>query len=63
MLRHVKDARSGFTYWQLPVLAAWHRRGEGEELRYRWSLLWGFLADGSEDRARVLFVPVWRKSQ
>ncbi|MDD4102436.1 MAG: hypothetical protein PHU80_07375, partial [Kiritimatiellae bacterium] len=63
MLRHVKDERSDFTYWKLPVLASWHRRGEGEDLRYRWSLLWGLLADGSERRARVLFVPVWRESQ
>ncbi len=63
MLRHVKDERSDFTYWKLPLLYAWHRRGEGEDLRYRWSLLWGILADGNNQRARVLFVPVWRSSQ
>jgi len=59
-LRHVGDSHSDFTYWKLPVLASWHRRGHGDEERYRWSLLWGLLADGSERRARVLFVPVWR---
>ncbi len=63
LAKHVKDERSDFTYWKLPVLAAWHRRGEGDDLRYRWSLLWGLLADGSESQARVLFVPVWRESQ
>ncbi|MDD3545457.1 MAG: hypothetical protein PHG96_08895 [Kiritimatiellae bacterium] len=63
LAKHVKDERSDFTYWKLPVLASWHRRGGGEGLRYRWSLLWGLLADGSERRARVLFVPVWRESQ
>ncbi len=61
LLRHVEDKRSDFTYWQLPVLASWHRRGSGAEERYRWSLLWGLLADGSERGARVLLVPVWRK--
>lgn len=61
LLRHVGDARSDFTYWSVPLLAAWHRRGSGEQERYRWSVLWGFLADGDERRARVLLVPVWRK--
>ncbi len=61
LIRHVEDKRSDFTYWKLPVLASWHRRGNGDEERYRWSLLWGILADGSERLTRVLFVPVWRK--
>jgi len=61
LMRHVRDNRSDFTYWKLPVLASWHRRGTGDDERYRWSLLWGVLADGNERRARVLLVPVWRK--
>jgi hypothetical protein len=61
LLRHVGDARSDFTFWQVPAVALWHRRGSGEAERYRWSLLCGLLADGSETRARVLLVPVWRK--
>lgn len=61
LLRHVGDARSDFTYWQVPVVADWYRRGSGAEARYRWSLLWGLLADGSEKRTRVLFIPVWQK--
>ncbi len=61
LLRHVGDARSDFTYWQVPVVADWYRRGSGAEERYRWSLLCGLLADGSEERTRVLFIPVWKK--
>ncbi|MEI7900973.1 MAG: hypothetical protein WCK89_12040 [bacterium] len=61
LLRHVGDARSDFTYWQVPLVATWHRRGRGEAERYQWSLLGGLLSDGSEKRARVLFVPVWHK--
>jgi len=59
LIRHVSDVRSDFTYWKLPVLASWHRRGEGKDERYCWNLVWGLLADGNEHRARVLFVPVW----
>ena len=62
LLRHVGDTRSDFTYWRLPVLATWFRRGSGEAERYQWSLLWGLLANGSERRARILFVPVWHKN-
>jgi hypothetical protein len=61
LLRHVGDAQSDFTFWKVPVVASWYRRGSGDAERYRWSLLWGLLADGSETRARVLFVPVWHK--
>lgn len=60
LLRHVEDETSDFTYWRVPVVATWFRRGSGDAERYQWSLLWGLLADGSETRARVLFVPVWR---
>jgi hypothetical protein len=59
LLRHVRDERADFTYWRLPVVATWYRRGSGADLRYQWSALWGLLADGDETRARVLFVPVW----
>jgi hypothetical protein len=61
LARHVGDARSDFTCWKVPLLASWHRRGQGEEARYRWSLLWGLLADGTERRARLFFIPVWRE--
>ena len=61
LLRHVDDRRSDFTYWRLPLVASWYRRGSGDSLQYRWSVLWGLLAYGGEDQARVLFVPVWRK--
>lgn len=60
LVSHVEDARSDFTYWRLPVLASWFRRGRGDELRYRWSVLWGLLAYGGEQDARVLLVPVWK---
>ncbi len=63
LLRHVGDARSDFTYWQVPVVAKWFRRGSGDAERYQWSLLWGLLADGTEKRARVLFIPVWHNSR
>ncbi len=62
LLRHVEDERSDFTFWKVPAVAAWHRRGQGTGERYRWTVLWGLLADGTEQRARVLFVPVWRKN-
>ena len=61
LMRHVKDLRSDFTYWRIPVLASWLRCGHDQDERYEWSLLWGLLADGTEKRARVLFIPVWRK--
>lgn len=59
LVRHVKDARSDFTYWKVPFVASWFRRGEGADAEYRWSALWGFLASGSERKANVLLVPVW----
>ena len=61
LLRHVEDRRSDFTYWRLPLVASWYRRGSGDALQYRWSVLWGLLAYGGDEQARVLFVPVWRK--
>lgn len=61
LLRHVKDLRSDFTYWRIPLLASYLRCGQEKDERYEWSLLWGILADGTEKRARVLFIPVWRK--
>ncbi len=61
LMRHVKDVRSDFTYWRIPVLASYLRCGHEKTERYEWSLLWGILADGTEERARILFVPVWRK--
>ena len=61
LMRHVKDVRSDFTYWRIPVVASWLRCGHEKDERYEWSLLWGILADGTEKRARVLFVPVWRR--
>jgi hypothetical protein len=33
---------------------------QDEREKYRWTVAWGLLADGTETRARVLFVPVWR---
>ncbi len=63
LLRHVADAQSDFTYWQVPAVATWHRRGSGGAERYRWSLLGGLLADVSDRRARVLLIPVWHKKQ
>ena len=59
LARHVEDERSDFTYWRLPLLATWFRRGSGAERQCRWSVLWGLLASGSETESRVLFVPVW----
>jgi len=61
LARHVEDERSDFTYWRLPLLATWYRRGSGVECQYRWSVLWGLLANGSERESRVLFVPVWHQ--
>ncbi len=61
LMRHVKDVRSDFTYWHIPVLATWLRCGHDKDERYEWSLLWGVLADGTEKRTRILFIPVWRK--
>jgi hypothetical protein len=63
LMRHVKDVRSDFTYWSIPVLASYLRCGHEETERYEWSLLWGILADGTDERARILFVPVWRNSK
>jgi len=63
LMRHVKDVRSDFTYWRIPVLASYLRCGHEKTERYEWSLLWGILADGTEERARILFVPVWRNSK
>ena len=60
LLRHVEDGKSDFTSWKVPLLASWHRRGQGDGQRFRWSLLWGLLSDGNEQRVRVLFVPVWQ---
>jgi hypothetical protein len=60
LLSHTSDACADYTYWRLPLLASWHRRGSGETVRYRWRVLGGVLADGDERRARLLFVPVWR---
>ena len=60
LVSHASDARADYTYWKLPLLASWHRRGSGEALRYRWRVLWGVLADGDERSVRLLFVPVWR---
>jgi len=60
LVRHVEDQRSDFTYWRLPLLASWYRRGCGDARQYRWNVLWGLLANGGENEARVLFVPVWR---
>lgn len=62
LVRHVSDTRSEFTFWKVPLLASWHRRGRGEDERFRWHVLWGLLADGTERRARLFFVPVWRDS-
>jgi len=61
LARHVEDECSDFTYWRLPLLATWYRRGSGVECQYRWSVLWGLLANGSERESRVLFVPVWHQ--
>ena len=61
LMRHVKDVRSDFTYWRIPVIASWLRCGREKDERYEWSLIWGILADGTAKRARILFVPVWRK--
>ena len=63
LLRHVGDKRSDFTYWQIPLLASWFRRGTGDDEQYRWSLLWGVAGSGSETKARVLLMPVWHASQ
>ena len=60
LVRHVGDIRSDFTDWNVPLLASWYRRGSGDARQYRWSVLWGLLAYGGEDQARVLFVPVWK---
>jgi len=60
LLSHTSDTCADYTYWKLPLLASWHRRGSGETRRYRWRVLGGVLADGDERRARLLFVPVWR---
>ena len=60
LLSHTSDACADYTYWRLPLLASWHRRGSGETVRYRWRVLGGVLADGDERRVRLLFVPVWR---
>jgi len=60
LLSHTSDACADYTYWKLPLLASWHRRGSGETRRYRWRVFGGVLADGDERRARLLFVPVWR---
>jgi hypothetical protein len=61
LMRHVKDIRSDFTYWRIPVVASWLRCGHEKDERYEWSLVWGILADGTEKRTRVLFIPVWRR--
>jgi len=63
LMRHVKDMRSDFTYWRIPVLASYLRCGQEKDERYEWSLLWGILADGTQERARVLFIPVWRSEK
>ena len=60
LVRHVEDRRSDFTFWKIPFLASWHRNGRDEREKYRWTVACGLLADGTETRARVLFVPVWR---
>lgn len=59
LLRYVSDARSDFTFWRIPVLASWFRRGEGLNEQYAWRVLWGLGAYGSERKAAVLLIPVW----
>ncbi len=61
LVRYVRDERSDFAYLQVPVLAAWFRRGQGDSRQYQWSLLWGLAGYGNEREARVLSLPVWRK--
>ena len=63
LVRHVGDARSDFTFWQVPLAASWHRQGTGDARRFRWTALGGLLADGDGQRVRVLFVPVWREKK
>ena len=61
LLQHVEDRRSNFTYWRLPLVASWYRQGSCDARQYKWSALWGLLAYGCDDQARVLFIPVWRR--
>jgi|GEM_PF-1065877 len=60
LVRHVGDERSDFTYWKIPLVASWFRRGHGDDCQYRWRVLWGLLASGKENEVRMLLVPVWR---
>jgi hypothetical protein len=59
LVRHVEDDRSDFTYWQVPLMASWFRRGSGDARQYQWNVLWGLLASGRENEVRVLRIPVW----
>lgn len=63
MARYACDERSDFTFWKLPVLASWFRRGEGSEKLYQWRALWGLGAYGNEHKAKVLMVPVWHAAE
>lgn len=63
LLRHTGDKRLNYTYWKVPLLMAWHSRGNGAERRLRWRVLWGLLADGSAERTRIMFVPVYHHAK
>lgn len=62
LVRYVRDERSDFTYWTLPVLASWFRRCSGDGEQFKWSVLWGFAGYGNERKAKVLSIPVWRSA-
>jgi hypothetical protein len=59
LVRFVRDERSAFSCWHVPVLANWFRRGSGDNEQYKWSVLWGLAGYGDERKARILLIPVW----
>jgi hypothetical protein len=61
LVRHVRDARSRFTFWKVPLVASWFSRQEEDGSRnYRWRVLWGLAGYGDETSAHFLFMPVWK---
>lgn len=59
MVRHVRDERSAFTFWKIPLLVAWFSRKDETGEKYRWRVLWGLAAYGDERSAHILLMPVW----
>lgn len=62
LVRYTGDERSDYTFWKLPLVASWFRRGNGSDERYEWRVLWGLAGYGNGQKVKLLLVPVWHAS-